>query len=131
MAEFEGEDRRSGVERREVPPVPAATAQWWRDPRFYIALVALMMTFGGSAWAIARNVAVMSNNVVEMRGQLAGIDSKLNSLTLDNNSQEKEIEFMRRDLEKLRATYDNDKQLQDTWMKNTREQLIELKARGR
>ncbi len=114
-----------------APLVERRRDSGWRDPRFWIGLVGLVVTLSAGAWAVARNVAIMSNNVTEMRSQLQGIDAKLTALTIADSTQQQELRYIRTELDKLRVDWKADKDLQDTYIQNTREKLIQLEARSR
>lgn len=91
------EDQRVGpADRRK-----SESNQWWHDPRFYIALIALIVTLGGSAWTIARNIAITGNQVSEMRAQLLTISTTMQTFTNELARKDEKINVLEQKVRSL------------------------------
>jgi hypothetical protein len=118
-AERRQQDRRE--EDRGTPANP-----WWHDPRFYIALVALIVTLSGSAWAIARNIAITGSEVSRMRSELTTISTTIAAISNDSTRKDEKIRTLEEEVRSLKIGLEDVKKSQNDYNYNLSTRVARL-----
>lgn len=103
----------------------------WREPKFLVTLGALIVTLLSGFWTVARSATATQmaiEKVTSIDEKLSSIDQKLNQMALKDNDQEKDLEYVKKELAEFKAKYDEEKRLQDTYINTARERLIAVEG---